>query len=139
MRLAFYRGLIFNYCITAFAILFFIRIDLILIAIGFDEELAKVSHSMVLYLIPGLIIQSFNEMMKTLLISQNVHKPFFLLNAIVIFMIPFGTWIFMYKLDLQILGFGIFKLMLEIIYMIWLIGILKKTAHPESLKPESLS
>ena len=138
MRLQFYRGIGFNMLIAIFAILMYIKMDSILIGIGLDEVMSRNAHSMILSMIPAIILQSVNEMTKNMLVAQGIYKPFIYINLIIFAFFPFGGYYLIWKSGWGILGFGIFKFIVELINFIG-IGILYKTsAHPETLKRESL-
>ena len=139
MRISFYRGLVFNFLITVISVIFYIYADVFLIVIGFDIELSRIAHMMILSMIPSQFQQNFNEMIRNYLIAQNVTQPFTILNLIVFVFFPFGAWWFIYLSGNGIIGFGIQKFFVELIYFIGLIIILRKDADPQSIGWENLS
>ena len=89
-------------------------------------------------MLPGIIIQSFNEMIKTYIISQNVFGPFFYLNTFIVIIIAPGCWFFIYYMEWGILGFGVLKFLIEIVYLLWLFWILKYNKDIVKLQRESI-
>lgn len=121
MRLQFYRGIIFNLFIAFFACLMFIKMDSILIAIGLDKGLSVNATLMCQAMIPALILQSINEMIKNLLVSQGVYKPFLYVNLMTFIFFPIGGYYLIWKFGLGIIGFGIFKFLVECINFVGIV------------------
>jgi len=80
MRLGFYRGLAWNYLVTVTSAVLYLYIDRLLLAAGFEAEMTKQAHNMVVSLIPALFLQTINEMIRNYLMSQKVAKPFVWIN-----------------------------------------------------------
>lgn len=112
--------------------------DSILIGIGLDADMSRNAHSMILSMIPAIFLQSVNEMSKNLLIAQGIYKPFVYINLVVFAFFPIGGYYLIWKSGLGIMGFGIFKFMVESINFIGIALLYKYKAHKESLRRESL-
>merc|ERR1712151_129829 len=138
MRLGFYRGLIWNYMVTFTSAVLYFYIDRILLAAGFEAEMTKQAHYMVISLIPALFIQTINEMIRNYLMSQKVSKPFVWVNLVSFAFFPIGGYYIIYYSGWGISGFGLFKFIVETLNFIGLCIVMKKYGHPESLKRESL-
>merc|ERR1711884_3002 len=138
MRLQFYRGIGFNAIIVIFSLLMYIKIDSILIAIGLEENMSRNAHMMIMSMIPAICIQSVNEMAKNLLVAQGIFRPFIWINLAIFVFFPFGGYYLIWKSGLGIVGFGIFKFIVELINFIGIAILYKTQAHPETLKKESL-
>jgi len=137
MRLGFYRGLSWNYVVTFTSAILYFYIDRILLAAGFEAEMTKQAHNMVVSLIPALFLQTINEMLRNYLMSQEVAKPFIWINLIAFCFFPFGGYYIIYYSNWGISGFGLFKFIVETINCIGLCWVMKRYGHPESLRRES--
>lgn len=89
-------------------------------------------------MIPAICIQSVNEMAKNLLVAQGIYRPFIYINLVIFAFFPLGGWLLIWKSGLGIVGFGIFKFIVESINFIGIAILYKYQAHPETLKKESL-
>jgi len=138
MRLGFYRGLIWNYIVTFTSAVLYFYIDRILLAAGFEPEMTKQAHYMVVSLIPALFIQTINEMIRNYLMSQKVSKPFVWINLVSFAFFPIGGYYIIYYSNWGISGFGLFKFIVETLNFTGLCIVMKKYGHPESLKREGL-
>lgn len=137
MRLSFYRGFTWNICVTLMSCVMYYYMDKILLAAGFEETMVEQAHAMVVSILPALFFQTVNEMIRNYLMSQKVQKPFVWINLASFLFFPFGGYYIIYKSGWGIAGFGLFKLIVEIISMIGLIASMKVYGHPESLRRES--
>ena len=54
--------------------------DVILISFNFNPGQVEIAHQMVLYMIPSLLVQSFNDMTRNFLVAQGISFPFVFLN-----------------------------------------------------------
>ena len=131
MRLTFLRAILSNCCILIFAICIYTRADLVLISMGFDHAVATIAHHCVLCMIPGLIIQAFNEMLKAYLISLKYLKPFFWLNLGLILSYPILGYLFLWVLDIGVYGYGIISFIRELVGFCVLFIYLKKCTKEE--------
>merc|ERR1712241_992177 len=138
MRLSFYRGFTWNVCVTLMSCVMYYYMDKILLAAGFEETMVEQAHAMVVSILPALFFQTFNEMIRNYLMSQKVQKPFVWINLASFLFFPFGGYYIIYASGWGIAGFGLFKLIVEIISMIGLTIALKVYGHPESIRRESL-
>jgi len=137
MRLGFFRGLCWNYLVTVVSTVLYIYIDKILMAAGFEEKMTEQAHSMIVSMIPALYIQTFNEMIRNYLMSQQVSKPFVWINLVSFAFFPLGGYYIIYYSGWGIAGFGLFKFIVETLNCIGLIIVLKKYGHPESIRREA--
>jgi Na+-driven multidrug efflux pump len=138
MRLGFYRGLAWNYLVTVTSAVLYFYIDRLLLAAGFEAEMTKQAHAMVVSLIPALFLQTINEMIRNYLMSQKVAKPFVWINLISFSFFPFGGYYIIYASGWGIAGFGLFKFIVETLNCIGLCWAMKRYGHEESLKRESI-
>ena len=69
VRLSFWRGLLLNLIILLMSVAFYIRIDLILLSMNFNEAQSNTAHKMMLWLIPAIIVQAFTETMRSYAIA----------------------------------------------------------------------
>lgn len=138
MRLGFFRGLIWNYVVTFISAVLYLYIDRILLAAGFEAEMTKQAHNMVVSLIPALFIQTINEMIRNYLMSQKVSKPFVWINLVSFAFFPVGGYYIIYYSNWGISGFGLFKFIVETLNFIGLCIVMKKYGHSESLKREPI-
>ena len=76
MLQSYYNGQTVNITIMIISMFFFIRIDLILALIGFDEGTIKVAHFGVQYLIPFCIVSSYSENLKAFLTTLGIYLIF---------------------------------------------------------------
>lgn len=129
IKLSYYRGMIVNYMIAFIAILFYIRIDLILFKCNFNEDAIEIAHKMILYLIPSILLQSFNEVTKMLLVSLKISAPFCYMNCLLIIFLPLIGHLLIIRAGLGILGFAILKFINEIIIWIYQFCLLNLRAN----------
>ena len=61
MRLNYYRGLIVNIIVLIFSLCCYVKLDSILVGIGFKYSVSIVAREMVVWMIPGLILQAYTE------------------------------------------------------------------------------
>jgi len=137
MRLGFYRGIIWNYVVTILSAIMYFYIDRILLAAGFEAEMTKQAHYMIVSIIPALFIQTINEMLRNYLMSQKVSKPFVWINLVSFSFFPIGGYYIIFYSGWGIAGFGLFKFIVETINFIGICIVMKKFGHPESLKREA--
>lgn len=76
MRVTFLTAVFLNYIIFFFALCVYVRCDLLLIAIGMDEEVSQIAHKTIIWQIPALVFMTFNQMLQSYVIGIGVHKPF---------------------------------------------------------------
>lgn len=138
MRLGFYRGLIWNYAVTIMSAVLYLFMDKILLAAGFEAEMTRQAHSMIVSTIPALFVQTMNEMIRNYLMSQKVVKPFFWINLVSFAFFPVGGYYIIYYTGWGIAGFGLFKFIVETLNCIGLVWAMKKYGHHESIKREPL-
>lgn len=138
MRLGFFRGLAWNYLVTVTSAVLYFYIDRLLLAAGFEAEMTKQAHAMVVSLIPALFLQTINEMIRNYLMSQKVAKPFVWINLISFCFFPVGGYYIIYASGWGIAGFGLFKFIVESLNCIGLCWAMKRYGHEESLRRESI-
>ena len=138
MRLSFYRGFSWNIMVTLLSCVIYYYMDIILLAAGFEKEMVTQAHAMVVSILPALFFQTVNEMLRNYLMSQKVQKPFVWINLASFLFFPFGGYYIIYASNWGIAGFGLFKIIVEVISMIGLIIAMKVYGHPESIRRESL-
>ena len=80
MRLTFLCAVVTNYIIFLVAVLGFCFSDKLVVAIGMDEDVANISHQIVISMIPSMFFESINECFKSYLTSLKYIKIFFWLN-----------------------------------------------------------
>lgn len=80
MYLAYYRGFGLSAIIMTIGLIFYIRLDLILIGIGFAKEIAWFAYIGSLALIPYVIVSTFNENYRSWMITLGYERVFDLTN-----------------------------------------------------------
>jgi len=138
MRLFFFRGLFWNMMITIASAFFYYFIDRLLLMAGFEATMVAAAHSMVVYVIPALFLQTLNELMRNYLMSQQVSKPFIWINLAVFAFFPIGGYYIIWYTQWGIAGFGLFKFIVETINFCGLVWCMKKYGHQESLAREPI-
>lgn len=137
MRITFYRSLLWNMIITAFAFQLYARIDQIQIKIGFEENLSYTTHRMIVSMIPSLFVQTINEVIRNYLASMKITEPFVYINITTFCIFPIGAYYFIWYLEWELIGFGILKYIIEMVGMIGQIIASKRLSPPEALIMES--
>ena len=61
MRLNFFRGVLLNYIFFVIAAIIFIKIDMLLIYIGFEPKSSEIAKNMLIWMLPSMFIKTFNE------------------------------------------------------------------------------
>jgi Na+-driven multidrug efflux pump len=84
-----------------------VRLDLILKWIGFQYEAADLAWIGILYLLPYIYTQNFNENMRSYMIVQGFDRVFFITNIIEILGGTLLAWLFVWELKLGIIGVGV--------------------------------
>ena len=113
MRLSFYRGLGIGAIMLLVSILLFSRLDLILKVAGFDRGLTDYAHKGIIWMIPYIILQNFNENLRSYMIVLDFHKIFNVTNFLDISLGTFFGWLFVWHLDLGLIGVGISRFITE--------------------------
>jgi len=106
--------------IFVFSLVLFIRLDIILIFIGFDTKTSEIAHMTSLAMIPFMIVQIYSENLKALMITLGFEKSINKLNLIQLIAIIPTMWFFMIHLKMSYIGFGIFKLVNELLVVAYL-------------------
>jgi Na+-driven multidrug efflux pump len=131
-RLTFYRCIGLGLFIGMVSILLFLRLDLILAWIGFSAQVSTLAWRGILVLIPFLLIQNFNEILKSYMIVQSFDKVFTITNIIGIFGGSLLAWLFVWHLQLGIIGIGISRGISETITCFILLAAWKMRGMQES-------
>jgi Na+-driven multidrug efflux pump len=84
-----------------------VRLDLILNLIGFQAEASQLAWKGIIFLIPYIYIQNFNENLRSYMIVQGFDRVFFITNMIEILVGTFLAWLFVWELKLGIIGIGV--------------------------------
>lgn len=138
MRLHFYRGFIWNWLITLLSVVLYTNIDTILLAAGFEAEMTREAHTMIVCMLPALFLQTVNEMLRNYMMSQKITKPFIWINLASFAFFPIGGYYIIYATGWGTAGFGLFKFIVETINVIGLLILMKKYSHEESIRREPL-
>jgi Na+-driven multidrug efflux pump len=140
MRLTYYRGLGANILITIMGLIFFARLDLILASIGFSAEISETAYKFILTFIPFMLLQTYDENLRNYLISLKFQTVFNIINIIQVILIAPLSWLFIWHLQLGVVGVSIVRLIVELINLIGMIIAYTKYAPPEAFhKDEKLS
>lgn len=75
--------------------------------IGFQAEASQLVWIEILFLIPYIYIQNFNENLRSYKIVQGFDRVFFITNMIGILVGFFLAWLFVWELKLGIIGIGV--------------------------------
>jgi Na+-driven multidrug efflux pump len=110
----------------------FMRLDVILTWIGFSAEASNIAWTGILYLIPYFLIQNFDENLRSYMIVQSFDKVFTVTNIIEIFGGSLLAWLFIWHLQLGIIGIGISRCITEAITFIVLLTSWKRCGMKES-------
>jgi Na+-driven multidrug efflux pump len=131
-RLTYYRSIGFGCFIGMISILLFMRLDVILIWIGFSSKASSIAWTGILCLIPYALIQNFDENLRSYMIVQSFDKVFTITNIIEIFGGSFLAWLFVWYLQFGIIGVGISRGTTEAITCIVLLTTWKMYGMKES-------
>jgi Na+-driven multidrug efflux pump len=107
LRLTYYRCIGLGLFIGMISILLYIRLDVILSWIGFNPQASGIAWTGILCLIPYLLIQNFDENLRSYMIVQSFDKVFMITNIIEIFGGALLAWLFIWYLQFGIIGVGI--------------------------------
>ena len=132
VRLSFWRGLFLSLVILLIGVAFFIRLDLVLLSINFNEAQSNIAHKMMLWLIPAQIVQAFTENMRNYVISLDIDRPMNWLNGAAFLTIPIASYPLMISADLDVVGFSLLRLIYELVNLIGLVIIIKKYLPDEA-------
>jgi Na+-driven multidrug efflux pump len=136
MRLSYYRGLgimVLNFIIS---LIFFARLDLILVAIGFTGATSEVAWKGVLFLVPYMMVQNYCENLRVYMITLDFDRVFNFTNAFELVGGVVLGWYFVWYLKLGILGIGVSRLILESVTCLILLLTWKKWGMAESFKKD---
>jgi Na+-driven multidrug efflux pump len=131
-RLTYYRCICLGLFIGMVSILTFMRLDVILIWIGFSAEASSIAWTGILCLIPYALIQNFDENLRSYMIVQSFDKVFMITNMIEILGGSLLAWLFVWHLQLGIIGIGISRGITEAITCIVLLAAWKMHGMKES-------
>ena len=87
---------------------------------GFSIKTSHVAHMTVLAMIPFMIVQIYSENLKILLITLGFEKCINRLNLIQLIAIVPTMWFFMINRNMSYIGFGVFKLVNELLVVAYL-------------------
>jgi Na+-driven multidrug efflux pump len=136
MRLSYYRGLgiiLLNFMIS---LIFFARLDLIMVAIGFTGAASEVAWIGVLSLLPYMMVQNYCENLRVYMISLDFDRVF---NVTNMFELVGGVvlgWYFVWYLNLGIIGIGVSRFIVESVTCVILLLSWKKWGMAESFKKD---
>jgi Na+-driven multidrug efflux pump len=131
-RLTYYRCIAFGLFIGMISILLFMRLDVILSAIGFSPQVSHIAWIGILCQIPYFLIQNFDENLRSYMIVQGFDKVFMITNCIEIFGGALMAWLFVWQLQFGIIGIGISRGITEAITCIVLLATWKVHGMKES-------
>lgn len=94
----------------------YVRLDLILEAIGFPKETSYYAWKGELCLLPFIFLYNFNEPMRLILMCQGKMKIFPWMSLVQYILLYPMAYLFMTYLKLDIVGYGLFRFMIEIPY-----------------------
>ena len=113
LNITYYNGMITNGIILFFSIIFYVRIDRILFMAGFEEKSSWMAGLSMWSLFPYLFVQVYSESLKTFLITMGFDMTINVLNVLQIIVVAPLAWFFMDYLKLNVIGYGIFKVINE--------------------------
>ena len=113
MPIYFWRATFLNFVILLIGVAFFIRLDLVLLAINFSPEQSQIAHKMILWMIPALIVQAFTQIMNNYIISADVDRPIHMLNFVLTVVIFTSAYPLIVLADLDVIGFSLLRLVYE--------------------------
>ena len=134
MRLTFLRAIFSNFCIVIFALIAYSISDKLLIAIGMEPTISQIAHICILWQAPAIALQSFNEILKSYMISLGYYAPQLYLNLGLALSYPIQTYLLIWELRLGIYGFAIIAVLREIVdFQVLVIYFRKKATDKEKV------
>lgn len=131
LRQTIFKSLFINCVIFLISLCFYCRADLFLINIGILEDTSINAYKTILWMIPANFFATYNEVLKTYLISLGVTKPFFYLNIVLIFLYPVLCYIFIWVIGYGSQGYGAVMFIRELVSFIVLQIYLNKMDNQE--------
>ena len=116
------------YCMT------FLFSEYILLAIRVDPINASLTSYMLKFALPGCILQAINDQFKAFAMSQGITVIFGAANLIAIIVNVVCGYIFVINLGYGVLGFGICKIIMEIINSIVIVFIMVTQVNRETFQ-----
>jgi Na+-driven multidrug efflux pump len=104
----------------------------ILTSIGFSAQASSIAWRGILVLIPYALVQNFNENLRSYMIVQSFDRVFMITNIIEILGGSLLAWLFVWHLQLGIIGIGISRGITEAITCIVLLAAWKMHGMKES-------
>lgn len=131
LRQTFFKSLFMAYMILLMALCFYCRADLFLMSLGILEDTSKNAHRVILFAIPGMLIQAYNEVLKVYLVALGYTAPFLWLNILLICLYPILGYVFICVCGLPLAAFGIILVVKEIITLVVCMFYVSKMQNPE--------
>ena len=133
LNITYYNGIITNGIIFLFSIIFYVRLDLIIVMMGFDPISSGIMLKNMFAMFPFLLVQVYSESLRNFLITMGFDMTINVLNGLqIIVMVPLA-WFFMVYLNLQGVGYGIFKLINEQLIIAFLLFAWKRNSKDSKL------
>lgn len=110
-----FRFIIVNTVLVSMSILLVLGSKKLLLACNIAPVLAGNVSDLLYWTLAAKIIETYSNLMKSMLMSQKHFKPFFYLNLTTLFVFLAGDYVFIYLMKLRLLGF-VYALTLKIIF-----------------------